>query len=257
MSARRKKQQKVTFFQRFRRWRNDLKEYLLSNATMLRRIIKRALKLILTVFLAYLLDVCAMPYLRVGPACGSVLFAVLAVFVVSYGKVYGYLAACIAGILMESALSNVPIIYLLAYPIITMLLGQFFADRSERQVEEKFARMAKREERRRIKGKAVNMKYAPVTDLKVYLRIPVLAGLMELLMNVVLCFYLSLIDTKIGFIQISAALLSAIYTAAVAAAVMLPLRWFLNMYPKKKRDTDADGETGTKRGGRRKIRQNA
>ena len=57
--------------------------------------------------LAYLIQATVMNYLAVGGVTGSVLFAYLAVILVSCGKKSVFIASSVIGILMESMLSMV------------------------------------------------------------------------------------------------------------------------------------------------------
>ena len=97
--------------------------------------LKRGLKALVITFLAYLVQVCVMPYLPINGVSGSVVFAVIAVFTVSCGKKYAFCSSCLIGMMMETMLSNVPGLYVIAYPAITMLCAQTFADMTDRQLE--------------------------------------------------------------------------------------------------------------------------
>ena len=56
--------------------------------------LKRALKVLLLTVAAYLVQVCVMRYFAVRSVVGSVIFAVLAVIVVTCGKKYAFCASC-------------------------------------------------------------------------------------------------------------------------------------------------------------------
>lgn len=177
---------------------------------------KRGLKALALTLMAYLIQACVMGYLSFGGVQGSVLFAVLAILIVTCGKKYAFCASCIVGILMECMLSGVSALYLIAYPVITMLCAQFFADMSDRQ----------REYRRTIKKGLFHRE----NDLPAFIRIPVCAGLMDLIMSVVMCAYMYLIGVDLSFTHVARAVASLLYTAALAAALMLPVRYFLGVY---------------------------
>ena len=72
-------------------------------------------------------------------------------------------------------------------------------------------------------------------DLPALLRIPLCAGLMDLILNIVLCAYLYLTGVELGFIHIARALLSVLYTGALSILLMFPTRYFLGMYPHRKK----------------------
>lgn len=182
---------------------------------------KRGLKALALTLMAYLIQACVMGYLSIGGVQGSVLFAVLAILIVTCGKKYAFCASCIVGILMECMLSGVSALYLIAYPVITMLCAQFFADMSDRQ----------REYRRTIKKGLFHRE----NDLPAFIRIPICAGLMDLIMSVVMCAYMYLIGVDLSFTHVARAVASLLYTAALAAALMLPVRYFLGMYHRRRK----------------------
>lgn len=183
--------------------------------------LKKGLKVLTITLAAYLIQACVMGHLDIGGVKGSVLFAALAILTVSCGKKYAFCASCIIGMLMESMLSNVDALYVIAYPVITMVCAQFFADMSDRQ----------RERRRMLNGN----RHRREGDLPALLRIPLCAGLMDLILNIVLCAYLYLTGVELGFIHIARALLSVLYTGALSILLMFPTRYFLGMYPHRKK----------------------
>lgn len=192
------------------------------------REIKKGLKVLLLTLLAYLTQVCVMQYFSIGGVVGSVPFAWLAILVVSYGKKYGFCASCLIGILMECMLANVPVLYLVAYPIITMLCAQVFADMSERERQRRRTAGAKKSKRE--------------TDLPVLIRIPCCAAMMSLILETVLCAYLYLIGVEITFQHAGRVLLAVLYTAGLALGLMVPLRYMLSMYPRRRKLRQQEGE---------------
>lgn len=183
--------------------------------------LKKGLKVLFVTLMAYLIQACVMEHAAIGGVKGSVLFAALAILTVSCGKKYAFCASCIIGMLMESMLSNVDALYVIAYPVITMLCAQFFADMSDRQ----------RERRRMLSGSRRRRE----GDLPAPLRIPLCAGLMELILNIVLCAYLYLTGVDLSFVHAARALASVLYTGALAILLMFPTRYFLGMYPRHKK----------------------
>lgn len=192
------------------------------------REIKRGLKALVLTLLAYLFQVCVMLYFPVSGVVGNLPFAWLAILVVSYGKKYGFCASCIIGMLMEAMLSNVHVMYLVAYPIITMLCAQVFADMSDRQRERR--RTQNTDGRRRE------------NDLPVIVRIPCCAALMDFILEVVLCAYMYLIGVEITWLHVGRVLLAVLYTTALALLLMYPVRVLLGMYPRRKKARAQGGE---------------
>jgi len=172
---------------------------------------------------------------------GSVTFAALSIIIVTCGKKYAFCASCIIGILSESMVSNVPALYLIAYPVITMFCAQYFADMTDRQRERRRMMI----ENRRVaisagKGKKhwwqrFMLRYRD-TDLLPIVRIPLCAAVMDLIMNVVLILYMYLIGEEWSFVYLSRTAVSVLYTAGLALALMVPLRYVLGMYRFRKRD---------------------
>lgn len=195
----------------------------------------KVLKALLITLAAYLTQACVMKYLAVGGICGSVLFAVLSILTVSLGKKYAFCASCIIGMLMESMLSNVPGLYIIAYPVIAMLCATFFADMTDRQRERR--RMINDIRRsRQGEGKGARRLLNRLTgryrdgDLPAHLRIVLCAGLMDLILNIVLIAYMYLIGVDMSFTHVGRALASVLYTMGLAALLMGPVRYFLGMY---------------------------
>ena len=54
----------------------------------------RPLRVLFLTLLSYLLDVCVMRHLYIGPVTGSACWAGLAVIIVSYGRKAGFCAGC-------------------------------------------------------------------------------------------------------------------------------------------------------------------
>ncbi len=207
--------------------------------------LKRALRVLILTVLAYLIQVCVMQYLQLGSVSGSVVFAVLSVIVVSCGKKYAFCASCIIGMLMESMLSNVPGLYVIAYPVITMLCAQAFADMSDRQLERRRVLNDNRRSRQRENGGRDRwwnrmLSHHREGDLPAHLRIPLCAGLMDLILNVALCTYMYLIGEELGMVHVGRALGSVLYTMGIAAGLMVPLRYILRMYAPRKRQQGGD-----------------
>lgn len=201
--------------------------------------LKRALKAFLMILLAYLFQVCAMRYLTVGSVHGSVVFAVLAVIIVSCGKKYAFCASCLAGMMMECMTASVPALYAIAYPAITMFAAQSFADMSDRQRERR--RVLRESRQTQVgggKGKERLLRYFTSryrdTDLPPLVRIPLCAGLMDFLLNTVLAVYMYLIGEELTLLHAGRILISLVYTVALALLLMLPLRSALGMYRRRK-----------------------
>ena len=208
--------------------------------------LKRALKALIVTLLAYLTQACVMKYMTFQGIYGSVVFAVLSIIIVSCGKKYAFCASCLTGMMMECMLASVPALYVIAYPVITMFAAQTFADMSDRQLERR--RMLNENRRSRLAETGAKehwwsrffLQYRE-GNLPAHLRIPLCAAVMDLMLNVVMCVYMYLIGQDIGFLHIARIFASVAYTSALAVVIMVPLRFFLGMYPKR-RKVDKGGE---------------
>ncbi len=211
--------------------------------------LKKGLKALLITVLAYLIQVCVMEHLAIGGDAGitgSVLFAAIAILTVSCGKKYAFCASCIIGMLMESMLSVVQGLYVIAYPVIAMLAAQFFADMSDRQRERRRMLNDGRRSRRgeqsvRIRWWTKLIHYQREGDLPAHLRIPLCAAFMDLILNIVMIAYMYLIGIDLSFTHLARALVSVLYTAALSILLMIPARYFLGMYRRRKK-RDKGGE---------------
>ena len=200
--------------------------------------LKRGLKALVITFLAYLVQVCVMPYLPINGVSGSVVFAVIAVLTVSCGKKYAFCASCLIGMMMECMTSSVPALYAIAYPVITMFIAQTFADMSDRQLERR--RVIIEGLRVRVsEGKSKEhwwqrfmLRYRD-SDLPPVVRIPLCGALMDFLLNAVLAAYMYLIGEELTLAHAGRILVSAAYTAALSLILMVPLRYVLGMYRKR------------------------
>ncbi len=207
----------------------------------------RPLRVFALTILSYLLDTCVMRHFYIGPVTASACWAGIAILTVSYGKKAAFFAGCVIGILMESTLASVPVIYLLSYPIITMLCAQWFADLSDRQRERrKLAVAFNRQERETTRfralytGKIISFFKRVVQffrrdeNMNPYLRIPLCALTSALMYNAVLVFYGYISDFGFDTGHVLRALGSSVYTAALAVILMLPYRAFLKLLGRKR-----------------------
>ncbi len=190
----------------------------------------KGLKVIFLTLFAYLFQACAMQYLTFNSVTASLPFVTLAVFTVTLGKKYTFCASCVIGILMECMLATVPAMYLIAYPVIAMLCAQAFADRNERQREK---RLEKRMNSKNKKSRPLFFKWRQ-TDMPATVRIPLCAMLMDLIWHIVMCIYMYLIGVEISFVHFTRLFTGVLYTGTLALVLMLPMRWFLGMYRRKK-----------------------
>ena len=172
----------------------------------------RTLRAFLLAFVGYLCQVCIMPYLNIGGIKADLLFALIAIATVAYGRFYTFGIASLCGILMEVMVGNVPVLYLVCYPAIGQLGSLIFADKSERRLEQE-----------RSQGKPGRN-----TDPRLRTILCVLFNIAFFEAVHLLFIYLNGVD--LGWLHLGRALGSVVYTTAVTIVIMLPVRWLLGMY---------------------------
>lgn len=176
---------------------------------------RKVLVTLLLTFLFYLVQVCIMPYLTISSITGSILLAAIAVIAITYSPFFAYLSGALSGILMETMLSAFNYFNLILYPVLSLLGAYAFADKTERRLE-----------RERSMGKEGKNKPP-------YLRIPLCAGMMALIRELVSRTYIYLNGVPVNFDHVLRALVAVGYTMALAAIIMLPLRRVLGIRLKK------------------------
>ena len=179
---------------------------------MIKKLIRTAA---LTLFF-YLMQVCVMQKLRINGVVGNLLAVDLAIITVSLGKKYAFGASCMAGILLEAMTSSVGGMYVVIYPVFTMLFAQVFADMSDEKREK---RMLRQKDSKRVRG-----------DLNPHLRIPLNAMCIAASIEFVFLVYVSLAGTELSMMMPVRALISVLYTGVLAVMLMVPVRMILRMY---------------------------
>lgn len=96
---------------------------------------RRYLVLLFLIPLGYLFHVCVLPYFPVGGVTANLLFAVIGIVTVAYGRLQALWAGLIYGLLLEILLPSVPYVSLAVYPISALFVSFIFADKSLRQLQ--------------------------------------------------------------------------------------------------------------------------
>ncbi len=173
------------------------------------RTILRQLKLFLVVFLGYLTHVTIMPYISVNGVSPSMLLAVIALVVVGYGPLRGLWVGAFYGIVMEVMLPNVQMMNLLFYPVASLFVSLFFADKS-----------AGRLQYERTVGKAARNR-SPL------LRTVLCAVMLVVAYETVNIVYMYLAGGVFNLSIFRRALTDVVLTTTITAVIMLPVRSFL------------------------------
>lgn len=155
-----------------------------------------------------------MDYFAIGSVTGNILWAYLAVVIVSCGMKGAFCAAAVVAMLMESMLSSVNGLYVLCYTILPFAWSYVFADMSERRRERRQALHPNKRQ----------------GDLAAPIRIMLAAGCMCLSMNAVQLVYVYLNGIPLTLGHFMRALLGIVYSVGLSTVLMVPLRAFLGMY---------------------------
>ena len=83
----------------------------------------------------YLFEVCVVPYIRPFGIAPNLLYVMIGIITVAYGKLRAFWAGLIFGLLMEIMLPTVPFVNLAVYPITTLFCSFAFADKPLKRIE--------------------------------------------------------------------------------------------------------------------------
>ena len=169
----------------------------------------RQARFFLVLLLGYLLQVCVMPYFKLGDVTPSMLLACTAVITVGYGRLRALWAGAFYGILLETFLTSVPMMNLMAYPVVALLCSVPCADKS-----------ASRLQYERSVGKAGR-------NISPLLRTVLCALLNAFCIEVVNLVYAYLRGAALTSTAVGRAVMCILSTALLTALVMLPLRRML------------------------------
>lgn len=181
----------------------------------------RFLRWAVVVFAGYLLQMCVVPYLEIGDVAPNLLFALIGVITVCYGRLRAYWTGAIYGILLETMMPSITMLSLAFYPIASSLASVGFADKSEKRLEAE----------RSMNKSARNG--------NVYLRSVGCAGVLSLLNEIINVVYIYLGGTAIEALHIRRALLGLFGTMALTALIAWPVRHLLGFRhaPREEKET--------------------
>ena len=97
--------------------------------------IRRYLVLIFLTVFGYLLQVCVMPYVRIGGVSPNLLFVVIGIVTVAYGKLRAFWVGVTHGLLMQIMVPSVSYLNLGIYTISTLFCSFPFADKPLKTLE--------------------------------------------------------------------------------------------------------------------------
>ncbi len=103
--------------------------------TDLRSGLRKYLILFFLTFLGYFSEVCIMPYVKIFGITPNLLYAVIGIVTVAYGKLRAFWVGLIYGILMQVMLPSVTMLNLALYPLSTLFCSFAFADKPLKTLE--------------------------------------------------------------------------------------------------------------------------
>lgn len=178
---------------------------------------RKVIKAFFLTVLFYLFQVCAMQHLKIYGVTGNLLAVDIAILTVSLGKKYAFGASCVAGILLEAMTSSVGGLYVVLYPVFSMLFAQIFADMSDEKREKLLLRQS--DTSKEIRG-----------DWNPHLRIPLDAMCVAAGIEAICLIYVTLSGTEVAAALFIRAVIAVLYTGFLAVLLMVPTRMFLGMY---------------------------
>ena len=192
---------------------------------------KGQFKFFLVVLLGYLFQVCVMPYFSVGGVTPSLLFAVIAILTVGYGRLRAMWVGGIYGIVLETMLSSLSMLNLLLYPLDALFCSVFFADKSDKKLEDERslgrAAVRKHDLRARLSSLGDAVRGAPGQNASPYIRTPLCAGMNVMIYEIVNLIYIYLGGTALARAHYMRSLTNIVLTVLLTMVLMLPVRRFL------------------------------
>ena len=167
---------------------------------------RRYLVFVLIIIFGYLFQVCVIPYIRPFGISPNMLYVVIGIITVAYGKLRAFWAGLIYGLLMEIMLSSVPFLNLVIYPVTTLFCSFAFADKPLKTIEYE---------------RATNKK---PKELPAWLRTVLCTALNSLIFEIVNVTYIYLGGTRLTFYHFIRAFAGVILTSLLCFTLLFPLR---------------------------------
>ena len=167
---------------------------------------RRYLILALLVVFGYLMEVCLIPYIRVFGVTPNLLYVIIGIVTVAYGKLRAFWVGLCFGLLMEIMLPSVPYLHLLLYPITTLFCSFAFADKPLKTLEYE---------------RAVNKKSK---ELPAWLRTVLCTALNILVFEIVNVTYIYLGGSALTFSHFIKAFWDVILTSLLCLILLFPIR---------------------------------
>ena len=178
--------------------------------------LKKGFKFGLLTLVCYLLQASVASHIAIWDVAPNLALAIIAVVSVAFGRKYTFFMSVAVGYFLEVMLPALEYINLILYPVCALLGALVFSDKSERKLEEE-----------RSLGKRGG-------NLPAHLRTILCALLSIALFEAVHLLFIYLNGIQLDFGHYQRAIISIVYTTALAAVLQFPIRWWLGTYKLKK-----------------------
>ncbi len=168
--------------------------------------VRRYIAFVMIIIFGYLFQVCVIPYLRLFGISPNLLYVIIGIITVAYGKLRAFWAGLIYGLLMEIMLPSVPFLNLIIYPVTTLFCSFAFADKPLKTIEYE---------------RATNKKSK---ELPAWLRTVLCTALNSLIFEIVNVTYIYLGGTMLTFIHFLRAFSGVVLTSLLCFILLFPLR---------------------------------
>ena len=168
--------------------------------------LRRYIVLGLLIVFGYLCHVCVMPYIKIFGVTPNLLYVIIGIVTVAYGKLRAFWVGLCYGILMEIMLPSVPYLHLILYPVPTLFCSFSFADKPLKTIEYE---------------RAVNKKSK---ELPPWLRTVLCTALNILVFEIVNVTYIYLGGSPLTFGHFSKAFLNVVLTSLLCLVLLFPIR---------------------------------
>ena len=174
--------------------------------------IRHLLQAIVLTLLAYLSQVTISYHIAFHGVAPNLALAILAIVSVALGKKYTFIMSLGVGYLIEIMMPSLNYFSIILYPTCAIISSLFFADKSERKLEE---------ERNNQKAG---------TNMNAHIRTPLCAMVSAELFEGVHQFYSYLAGVPFTQDRLARALISIAYTTLAAGVLQFPIRFLLGTY---------------------------
>ena len=168
--------------------------------------LRRYLILALLIVFGYLCQVCLMPYIRIFSVTPNLLYVVVGIVTVAYGKLRAFWVGLCFGLLMEVMLPSVPYLFLILYPVSTLFCSFAFADKPLKTIEYE---------------RAVNKSSG---ELPAWLRTVLCTALNVLVFEAVNLTYIYLNGSVLTFSHFLKAFIDVVLSSLLCLILLFPLR---------------------------------